>query len=506
MPKQDKKYKGKCFRLTYEPAPTTEPILKTSPCKVSHPIISSKIEVSSERLIVTILFEEQIVFRNTSFYTHEKIIPSIISLRPEHPHYISFAPKYEPIEIYSKKVDDLIDIKIIRSNNYDSETKRFINYRSRFFWLTYPTIFKHLLEVFNILKEKLIRHDHKATINNYCLTNEVSFILKHDHCHIYLELTERISFEITDPRFFDIIHPDTGVLIHPNVIGRMSLHKNIFKISYLYQSKTGVKPLTNATEEQIEEWLSTVDDITEIKLYSLNAQQIREAYESYIKDPHSAEKKYSQKQITDLIKAAEKLKRIIKTPPSTIPKEINIIENWNEQNQSKILTVFTNSMKKVLDYRKFLYDYYQGTLDLTQEDTLKYLPDRIHDFNKSNVNPFVNRILIKLVHLNDPSFPDLLQKIKNNSLILKKKVSSKELKFDPNLNFIVISDHLPSKLDYLDIPQIIKLSLWTVFINGFEVELKSGETLTCNPKSIPFKTDSPLTRGTLNGKLQSLFL
>ena len=291
-------------------------------------------------------------------------------------------------------INDLLKLEIIKSDSFDRKNLSFIPHRSKFFYITYPCQFEDLKLLLEIIVNKLKKEDPTINLINYCLVNEFSFIFHYAHCHVFIELEERMNYIIKDPRFFDTIDTATKRSVHPNIIGRVLLRDDTFMRACLYQLKSGAFVFTNASEENLALWKKNLNPFIHLKIYSITDFQVRRAWDKYMSYGPRREIEFPGPEVAALKKRYDALLTIPKDLPDKIPSSIKAIIKWKNNHESQILNVFTSSDLSIKENSSFISNHYEGVLDLTKESSLSTLGDRMKDFNKENAFAMVTTILL----------------------------------------------------------------------------------------------------------------
>lgn len=491
MSDQDRK-RGYFLEVKYHSIPKQIPTFTSfPPAKVQRHVEESFTEKlpTELRLYLRPPKDEQFSFIVKNFFTHEGMKPTVrcISYKEFYEAKIRSGKLRPEIDETDRKYDDLLNLKII-----DKKLPDKLSIRAKFFWLCYPREFDDLNDLLEIITAKLIKHDPKNKRKAYCLCNEISIIRKHGHCHVFIELEHRIENPITVPDFFDVIEPGGNNILHPNIIAKPRSFKDLYRVSYLYQSKalrSSKDIIYSFSKVETDLWDREIRNEEFLKVYNRSYDEKIDLYNKYI---INGDKNYIDDDIRLKIIAAYKslpiriTRKHINDAPNNFVKTIIRYIDKKYRKSTRLppvifLNIYTGNPTLTYSDIKYVIDNIPGVLDMRRLD-LSTLKKQIKAYNRKYMFPMVHTIILHSLDdiTDDPSRSPYLRDFIGDIYIKKltkiqERINSKpeELIIDPDqLKVVIIRDTFhPPEHFFIDPPSFYADS-WThicygSFVHGF---------------------------------------
>lgn len=364
---------------------------------------------------------------------------------------------YRPIKVNSKEYKSLISSNLDKDISYKypieeteiilkdldslklvSNSKDFL-IKGKFFHLTYPEHIPYK-EILIQLNEKLKHYN--IHIEHYSFINEKS-IRFYLHCHVMITLSDRLNTQINDPRFFDLVID--GRSIHPNIQRRLKFTPYLLFLIYIYHSKTGELPYTNLKSDTIEQYsqkFSTEEEKFRIDIRKLTVDNLLVTKEAIESNPDAYRSRLTPKQIKDILNKAKNVERVISK--EHLSQDIASIWDYIDKCPNQLIIVCFNDNSDIDYTMKELYDKLEGT---AISNDIKSIPRSIYNFNKTNLPPFVNNILIKGDYTKDKSIPNLIDSLRYQTLMDVRRKESYPLKFYSHCRIIFFTTEMPQGLN-----------------------------------------------------------
>lgn len=364
---------------------------------------------------------------------------------------------YRPIKVNSKEYKSLISCSIdkdlsckypieeteiilneLNSLELVDDTKDF-SIKGKFFHLTYPEHIPYE-QIHLQLTEKLKRYN--IDIKHYSFINEIS-IRFYLHCHVMIALSDRLNTQINDPRFFDLVID--GKSIHPNIKRRLKFTPYLLYLIFIYHSKTGILPHTSLKPEIIEQYkqkFRTEEEKFRVDIKKLTVVNLLETKEAIESNPAAYRSRLTQKQIDDILKRTKKIERVISKEP--LSSYTDKIWNYIDISSTQLIIFCFNDNSDIEFTMKELYDKLEGT---AISNDLKSIPRSIYNFNKTNLPPRVNNILVKGNYIKDDSLPNIIDGLHHKTLMDIRRKESYPLNFYSHCRIIFFTTEMPRKLN-----------------------------------------------------------
>jgi hypothetical protein len=452
----EKQYRTKFFKLTFTPAPKTDPDWKSIPTKDVPFRRDPFIERFDSKLTVHIELENPTSFTGLEFFKHENITPSIRCISTNSIEYKFFnwnTVSSIPDEATDRRIYEMKSMEII-----DDIQKKPV--KSKFIYITYPKEIKNLVDLHDYIKNKLLAFDSSISIAYFSIVAEISLKLNYPHTHAFIELASSLNNPLPDFNFFNL---EDGT--HPNIIGMVNYKGNIRKRIFFYHMKSGAlayDSLDQATrDEWREEYFKNVN--LKAKLNSFSAYDIEIANARANADPQKAKEMMSAKELANLKKLAKNIPRSVDLyNPEKHPTDDNYLLNLisfisDTTFDSEIMIVYSNDKSSLEHYSDFLYSHFPCVCKTNNEKTIE---DSILTFNNKNIPEEVNTLIIDDLKQINGILIEKIRKIRSGSFKMVKIKTSTDLKYNSKMKIIIFTNNILNNVGSLPLDSTIIYPLY----------------------------------------------